>query len=97
MITTREYEGYREIIRIAKKHREVEKIKIVEEEEETLNPKQTIYIIYNRKEEMIRAHIGLKEEEKIAKITAIEEQRIDMRGAVDKNQIYQTTNRPQRI
>ena len=39
----------------------------------------------------------MKEEEKIAEITAIEKQRIDMKGAVDKNQIHQTTNRPQRI
>ena len=44
-ITMKEYEGYREIIRIAKKHGEVEKIKI-NEEEETSNPKQTIYIKY---------------------------------------------------
>ena len=47
-IITKEYEGYRKIIRIAKKHREVEKIKIEEEEEETPNPKQTIYIKYNK-------------------------------------------------
>ena len=40
---------------------------------------------------MNRAHMGMKKEEKIAEITAIEEQRTNMRGAVDKNQIYQTT------
>ena len=68
-----------------------------EEEEKTPNPKQTIYIKYNRKEKMTRVPMGMKEEEKIAEITAIEEQRIDMRGTVDKNQIYQTTTRPQRI
>ena len=43
-ITTKEYEVYREIIRIAKKHGEVEKIKMDEEEKETPNSKQTIYI-----------------------------------------------------
>ena len=52
---------------------------------ETPNPKQMIYIKYNLKEEMNRVHIVMKEVEKIAEITAIEEQRIDMRGVVNKN------------
>ena len=38
----KEYEGYREIIRIAKKHGEMKKIKMDEVEEEMPNPKQSI-------------------------------------------------------
>ena len=94
-VTTKEYEGYREIIEITKKHGDVEKIKMDEEEEETSNPRPTVYIKYNQKEDMNRTQIGMKEEKKIGEITAIEEKKIDMKGAVDKDVIYHRTNRTQ--
>ena len=67
-ITTKEYEGYRKIIRIAKKTQRSGKNKNGRRRRRNTKPKKTIYIKYNRKKEMNRAHIEMKEEEKKAEI-----------------------------
>ena len=55
-ITTKEYKGYIKIIRIAKKHGEVDKIKMDKEEEETPNPKKNLYKIQPERRNELSVH-----------------------------------------
>ena len=75
---------------IAKKYGKVEKLKM--DKENTPNNGQIFYIKYEQREEMNRAQIELIEEEIIAEVTAIEEQRVNMTKATDEHHMYKTSN-----
>ena len=66
------------------------------DKENTPNNRQIFYIKYEQREEMNRAQIELKEEEIIAEVTAIEEQRVNMTKATDEQYMYKTFNSTKR-
>ena len=63
------------------------------DEENTPNPRKIFYIKYEQREEINRAQIEMKVGERIAEITAIEERRVNMTGAVDEDYIYKPTHK----
>ena len=65
-------------------------------EESVLNLRQIFYIKYEQEEEKNRALIKMNEDNRIAEITTIQEQRVDMTGAVDEDYIYKALNTTQR-
>ena len=54
------------------------------DEENTINPRQIFHIKYKQNEEVSKILLGMKEYNRIAETAAVEEQRIDMTGAVDE-------------
>ena len=93
-IKTKKWCGNKEVMNIAKKYGKVEKLKM--DKENTPNKRKMFYIKYKQREEMNRAQIELKEKEKIAEVTAIEEQRVNMTKTTDEQQMYKTSNSTQR-
>ena len=76
------WHGSEEIMKIAKKYGKVKKLKM--DEENTPNNGQIFYIKYEQREKMNKAQIELIEEEIIAEVTAIEEQRVNMTKTTDE-------------